>query len=306
MKKLFIPLVFLATFVSCRKSDPTPDPSPTPLVITKADYSINFKAGGIAFSSFQTAAASVTVPSAGENQTWDFSTLAESISYNESGANYLTPTNIAFPTASYGFAASTAWAAGGSVSPYVASTEYTKISDAGVYKLGYSQNAATTITIASLGATINYPAQNLNYTGTTEYPSVLFPAKFGNAPVVTSGLVFTSNYTVNAAAFGLSNTPGQTKKTTTVTSEIIGSGIANFKGIGKVRVLVAKNSYSDKTNYFLGGAPAPAALLTNLGLVDGAITTGATYRFIAENFGTVGFIDVDASGVVTGASFRKS
>ena len=37
----------------------------------------------------------------------------------------------------------------------------------------------------------------------------------------------------------------------------------------------------------------------------GLLFTGSTYRFIAEGLGTVGFIDVNANGVITGVSFRK-
>ena len=103
----------------------------------------------------------------------------------------------------------------------------------------------------------------------------------------------------------MNNTPGQTKLTSSVNQEVIASGVANIKGIGNKRVLVIKNSYSDQSNYFLGGAPAPAALLSNLGITDGSIVTGTTYRFIAEGLGTVGIIDVNASGTITAASFRK-
>ena len=305
MKKLLIPFLFLVTYCSCKKSTQEPEPTPqTPLVITKADYS-NYKVGGAAFSFSTVNNASVTVPANGEGQTWDFSTLAETSSFTTGGTNFLTPTNTVFPAATYMTPTTTAWAVSGSTSSTVAASNFNEVNDAGIFDLGYSQNAATSITIASLGATIAYPIQNLNYTGTTKFPNVLFPAKVGNAPVVTSGIVKTSNYNVNAAAFGLVNTPGQTRVTTSVTSEVVGSGTAKFRNIAAVRVLVTKISYSDRTNYFLGGAPAPAALLTNLGVVDGAITTGTTYRYVAEGLGTVGILEVSATGVVTSAFFRK-
>ena len=93
--------------------------------------------------------------------------------------------------------------------------------------------------------------------------------------------------------------------TTNLKQEVIASGTATLKNIGNVRVLVVKSSYSDKTNYFLNGAPTPAALLSQLGATDGAVTTGSTYRFVAEGLGTVGILEVDATGAVTYATFRK-
>lgn len=301
MKKLLISCLVIATIFACKK----PKPTPTPLVITKDDYSANYKAGGTVFKNFETSNASVAVPIAGTDQTWDFSTLAEINANTTGGANFLAPSNAAFATATYAFIGTTSWSAGGNISPAVANTAFVTLDNDGLFSLGYSQNVATAISIPSLGATINYPVQNLVYTGTIKYPVFLFPAAYGGAAVVTSGMVFTSNYTVNAPALGLSNTPGQTKVTSTVIFDVIGSGTVNLKGIGSVKVLLAKSSISDRTNYFLGGAPAPAALLSNLGLTDGAITTFTTYRFVAPGLGSVGIIDVNAMGNVTYANFRK-
>ena len=289
------------SLVSCSKKDDTQ----APLVITKADFNTNYKVGGTPFTFFEVNNSAVTVPVAGENQTWDFSALAETAVSNNGGATYVTPTSTVFPTATYSFLATGGFTVSGISSPMVATTIYNELNDNGLFALGYSQNATTSIVVASLGATINYAVQNLNYTGTTRYPNVLFPAKFGNSAITTSGIVSTSSFSVSAAALGLNNTPGQTRVTTSVEQEVLGSGTATLKGIGKVRVLVIKNDYSNQTNYFLGGAPAPAALLTNLGVTDGATTTGSTYRVVAENLGTVGFIETNASGTITSASFRK-
>ena len=301
MKKLMICLLATTVIWSCQKSDTTP----APLVITKVDYNTNFKAGGATYNTFQASPTSVTIPTKGENQTWDFSKLAETTTTKSGGATFLTPANTSYPTATFTSAGTLARSVGSATSPTAPATFFTEISDAGIYELGYSQDVASAINVPSLGATISYAVQNLAYTGITKYPTVLFPAKFGNATTNTNGIVLTTNFTVTAAALGLNKTPGQTKVTSSVTIDIIGSGTATLKGIGNVRVLVTKNIWSDITNYFLGGAPAPAALLTNLGITDGAVTTGSTYRFIAEGLGTVGFIYVNANGTITETSFRK-
>ena len=305
MNKIIILLVALSTLMSCSNDKQTETPNQGPLIITKADYLTNYKVNGTTYGFFQTTNNAIAIPTSGENQTWDFSTLTETSTLITGGTNYLTPTNSAFSSATYSSIGTNAWTISGISSPEFDADYFYELNDNGIYNLGYSQNEAAAITVASLGATINYPIQNLNYTGTTKYPFVQFPAKFGNAPVTTSGIIRTSNYTVTAPAFGLNNTPAQTKVTSSLNQEIIGSGNANLKGIGNKRVLVLKSSYSDQSNYFLGGAPAPAALLSNLGITDGTIITGTSYRFIAEGLGSVGVIDVNASGVITSATFRK-
>ena len=108
------------------------DTTPTPLVITKADYNVNFRVGSATYNTFQTSPPSVTVPTKGENQTWDFSKLAEIAT---------------FPN-------------GGATSPTIPATFFSEISDVGSYDLGYSQDAALAISVPSLGATINYAVQN--------------------------------------------------------------------------------------------------------------------------------------------------
>jgi hypothetical protein len=185
-------------------------------------------------------------------------------------------------------------------------TNYIELNDGGIYNVGYSQNQASSIIITSLGATISYPAQNLVYTGsTTKYPIVIFPAKMGNPAVNISNFLSTSNYSVTALAFGLNNTPGQTKITYSITQEVIGSGKVILKGIGEVRALLIKDALTERTNYFLGGSPAPPALLSNLGVTDGETATSTTYRFVGEGLGTIGFIEVNASGNITATNFRK-
>ena len=303
MKQLIITIFAIAALGSCKKSDPEPQ---APLVITKADMATNFKPGGAVytFSKINLTSSTVAAPARGENQSWDFSALAESSISTGGGTAFITPANASFPSATYGFNNTNSWTVSGIASPDFASTDYSEVSDGGYYYLGWSQNATTAISIPSLGATISYPVQNLNFTGTAKYPRIIFPAKYSDS-LTTTNLIKTSNYTVTAAAFGLNNTPGQTKVTTASTIVTTASGTANLKGISNVRVLVIKESWQDKTNFFLGGAPTPTALLNMLGVTDGAITTGTYYRFYGEGLGLVGVISVNAAGTVTEAQFRK-
>ena len=293
---------------SCSDNDaPQPQPEPQgPLVITKADFASNYQVGGTTFSFFLVDNAAVSIPVAGEDQTWDFSTLTELDSNVNGGNLFQTPSNSAFPSATYTYGGQTTYNVSGVVSNLFDITYHIEISDAGAFDLGFSQDEPATISVPTLGATFSYPIQNRNYTGSTKNPTTIFPAQLGNPAVTTNGITDTSSFTVTAPAFGLDNTPAQTVVTTDTTHEIIASGTANLKGIGEKRVLVSKNTYTETINYFLGGAPAPPMLLSTLGVTDGASISGTTYRFIAEGLGTVGFVYVNEAGEIFSASFRKA
>lgn len=307
MKKFILPLIAVTALFSCSSDDDTPaqDPVIEPLVITKADYATNYRPNGQPFTVFNASTLGVSIPVAGEDQTWDFSMLTELESGVFGGSEFLVPSNSEFPSATYYESFLGAYAISGVSSNEYAGDRFYELNDNGIYGLGLSQNESASINVAAIGAVISYTPQTRKYTGTSKLPTVLFPAKYGDAAITTSGIIDTSSFTVNAPAFGLNNTPGQTANTIDVTQEIIASGTANFKGIGNKRVLVSKTDETTTINYFLGGAPAPAALLSLLGATDGTVIKRTTYRFIAEDLGTCGFIDVDESGLITGARFRK-
>lgn len=304
MKKFILPLMSILVLWSCSDDD-TQTPVETPLVITKADYDFNYKVNGAKFGFYMVDNNAVSIPAPGENQTWDYSLLTEIFSTENGAEKFTVPSNAAFPSATYAFAGQSSYSVSGFASDTYDATYFVEISENGAFDLGFSQDEAASLNVTSLDATFSYSPQNRNYTGATKYPIVHFPAKMGNAPVTTTGIVDASSFNVTALVFGLNNVPGQTTFTANVTHEIIASGTMNLKGIGNKRVLVAKNSYTESTNYFLGGAPAPAELLMMLGVTDGASTTGITYRFIAEGLGTVGVIEVNDLGQIYAASFRK-
>lgn len=304
MKKFILPLLALLILLSCSSDDDVQQVI-EPLVITKADYQTHYSPGGETFTVFATLPSNVSIPSPGEDQTWDFSELDELGSGVVGGSDFINPSDPAFPTATYVEGITGFYFISG-----VASNDYTgfrfhELNEDGLFGLGLVQNQTAVLNVEAIGAVINYEAQTRPYTGTPKSPRVLFPAEFGDNPITTNGVEDTSSFTVNAPAFGLNNTPGQTINTYDITQEVIASGTANFKGIGEKRVLVTKSETKTTINYFLGGAPAPAALLSMLGVTDGDTSTETTYRFIAEDLGSAGFIDVDEFGNITSARFRK-
>lgn len=306
MKKLIFPAFVMLSLFACKdKTDVKPDPTDDALVITKADFESGYKPNSTEFKYFLAQSSSVNIPSAGANQTWDFSQLTEQSTINFGGSNFVAANNPAFPSATYSSLGSSRWTISSASSQIFPTNSFYELSNAGYFYLGFSQNQPAEINIPTLGANISFPVQNINYTGITKSPFITFPAKLGNAPVVSNGIVSTNDYLVNAPAFGLNNTPGSTKLTINETIEIIGSGTANLKGIGNKRVLLVKQSFNERTNYFLNGAPAPAALLDQLGATDGTVVSGVTYRFFGEGMGIVGSIFVNANGNITSAVFRK-
>jgi hypothetical protein len=299
MKQLLVIFSILLLMNSCKKSDTV-----LPLVVTKADFTTNYKPAGTGYSFFKTnlAITPVAVPVKGADQTWDFSALSDTATLNFGG--FTAPSNAIFPAATFVTSSMIKFSLGGLGSPEAPGNFFYELSDAGLFELGSTLNAGTTLSIPSIGGTLTYGAQNLNYTGTAKLPFFNLPAQMGDS-VVTSNINYASSYTANAPALGVVNTPGQTKLKITVTNIIIGNGTANLKGIGNKRVLVQKHIEQTQTNYFLGGAPTPTALLTQLGITDGAITTNISYDFFAEGLGQVAKIAVNAAGAVTEARFRK-
>lgn len=302
MKFSILPLIAAFALLSCSSDDDAPA---GPLVITKADYETNFSPNGTPYTLARVSLDEVTLPTAGQNQTWDFTTLTEVSSETFGGAELRVPNNPNFPEATYVSSAPGFYFLGGAQSPNYTAFRYYDLDDSGIYELGLEQTDAVAIDVPNLGATISFPAQTRPYTSTNNLPTVLFPIEYGDAPVSRNNITYPTDFSVFAPAFGLNNTPGQTVLTTDYTQEVIASGQANFTGIGMKRVLVLKSTSVETENYFLGGAPAPASLLNQFGATNGAVETVLYYRYVTEGLGTVGIITTDDSGTIISARFRR-
>jgi hypothetical protein len=304
MKQTFFLVGCILVMISCKKSDtpePTPDPILPPITITKVDFSSNFKPAG----TFKTADINLTssplaVPIAGEKQVWTIHNLA-TVNPLTKGP-YITPSNAAFATATYGINRTSTFGFGSLSSSGTPSTQYLEVNDAGWFSLGNTTSATDVLNIPSIGGTLTYAPQSI--ANTPKFPILNLPASYGNI-TKTGGILSTVSFIANAPAAGVNNTPGQVKTSDSVVNNIIASGTISLSNLGTPRVLVNKQTVYTKTNYFLGGAPAPAALLNTLGLTDGAVTTTVNYDFYAEVWGWVGTITSNAAGTaVVSATFR--
>ena len=81
-------------------------------------------------------------------------------------------------------------------------------------------------------------------------------------------------YTPPAPAPPFTNVPGERRSITTSTNEVVGWGDMKIKRLdgkpsGQRHVMLVKNTISTKDSFFLNGAPAPAALLAQVGISQG-------------------------------------
>lgn len=113
-------------------------------------------------------------------------------------------------------------------------------------------------------------------TQTIVYPSprkiMSFPMTFGN--IWSSGGTSNTNFLLTATAYGLNKTPGFRRSTTLQKDTVKGWGRIRVRKMdgttsGWVDVLAVKSHLNVADSFYLGGSPAPAALLSLMGLTQG-------------------------------------
>lgn len=297
MKKLFIATLTVVAFASCKKDSDTPATT-TEVTLTASDISKDYAAGKTVnyFSVNTSSSAALTAPVAGEKQTWNYSNLVEAGAF----ADAPTAATGSFPSNGYFLPVQLGFANGDVQTVH---SEY-EVGDSGWVRRGVSLPAFT-LNFPDYGATIEYKAQDSKYNKLLPLTPV-FPMKYNSSAEVTD-VVRTENFTVNAAAFGLSNTPGAQTYTNSEELQCMASGKLTLKGYDKAMdVLIVKVHRKLVYNYFLGGAPAPKALLDVLGLTDN--TTIDYYWYDYYNPGGEGYLGtviVDESNHIQGAYFKK-
>lgn len=98
------------------------------------------------------------------------------------------------------------------------------------------------------------------------------------------------NYELTVAAFGLNKTPGQRKRFGYEHRKVVGYGqltIPDFDGSAgaPMEVLLLKVNRSNVDSIYLGGAPAPQALMAAFGLTQGSMAADSFYVFYRPAFG---------------------
>jgi len=184
------------------------------------------------------------------------------------------------------------------------SKDYYELSSSGLAYLGkYVPQVA--LSYPALGGSVTFPAQSIVASSKIYDPAL--PLHYNDADSAKN-ITLTYNMTLSAPLLGLNNTPGTQKTTVSYTDKAIGWGKLQLKGYtDPLDVVVVKRTYTTTLNYFIAGSPAPAALLTVIGLTDGATDTTTTYEFFSTTIGYAGEITLNSTGTaVAEATFRRN
>ena len=98
-----------------------------------------------------------------------------------------------------------------------------------------------------------------------------------------------TNFLLKVGLFGLNNAPGQNIRIVTNTDSIIGWGTLKLKNPSggaalSFNVLMNRTATFAVDSFYLGGAPAPSALLGAFGLTQGQRDTSIGYTFTGTGF----------------------
>jgi hypothetical protein len=227
------------------------------------------------------------LPIIGMNQTWDYSTLRDSLAelyyYGYITQPVTTPRNAAFASATLQADHFTFFQ-----NFPIRTRSYYQVNSAGYGRMGDSisrerftltaltGSASDSLTILAGARTYGQPVR--------EYR---FPMTMGTA--WTSNQRVTTDFLLKVGAFALNNVPGQAISRVTNTDSIVGWGTLRMRHPStgatlNFNVLLNYFKYETQDSFYLGGAPAPAALLTAFGLVQGARDSTIRYNFIGPNF----------------------
>jgi hypothetical protein len=268
MKKIVLSLIGLTAFNFAIGQ--------TPITLTQANYPV--------FTDFvQRQPTSISNPTTTPNNSWDYGT-----------ANGTSSTNPYYPETDpfYTAAGIDSWTNGfvymTSSLGYNVAWEFdfntNGVDEAGIYV--YPQAYDLAGLTGSVNDSIFYPQQG--YIFTSPRRILKFPCTFNdNWNSVSRREV---NFVMNVPAFGLNYAPA--KHIFTVTKQ------DTIKSWGKMRlytptgpsiyydVIMNKIKQTTIDSFYLGGTPAPAALLSAFGVSQGQVTVSNRYIFYRENYST--------------------
>ncbi|MGB0931369.1 MAG: T9SS type A sorting domain-containing protein [Chitinophagales bacterium] len=236
---------------------------------------------------------SIATPSEGSNQLWDYSEipLGTQLSVQDEDAS----NDPGFPNASIRFLGNLNFQ-GFEIPNY----SYLSIDETGYKNVG-NKVIDTSFPIGSITGGANdvlrFPPIARPYEGGTN-DLIRFPANYKDQWSDT--YIAYTDFELTVGAFGLNQTPGVDKQYLSYTREVVGYGeliipLEDGTPSDPVEVLLLKVTSSRIDSFFVGGFPAPPALLGAFGTTQGAVTDfGVSYSFYAPDFpDRVLFIDGD-------------
>lgn len=220
-------------------------------------------------------------PAIGDNQTWNLTNLEiqeeYSIEYFDAkgdefytDAVYYTPTTYSLDKI------------------HIQSLDFFKIDDNGYTKEGRRiEEIVYPITQLTGGPNDNLKIIGGNFPFDGRGDLIQFPAEFGKS--WEQSYVIPTNYELTVEAYGLDHTPGQFMQTNIQTRTVVGSGKLTMPnkngGVMTIDALLIKNNTTTIDSVFLGGQPAPPALMSAFKIEQGATLSVEQYVFYAPGYG---------------------
>lgn len=293
MKKILLPTLVLLAFASFLQAQ-------------TISFSNMNRSASFVDTFYAATSASVSVATPGSGQIWDYSNLVPSGTfgtetyYNASDSSSLYPGALQFFNKNL-------FTPSGLTIP---GAEFTSLNANGWHVLGFFlQGASESLTAFTGGAgdVLDIPQQRLIYSDS------LFYLKFP----VTAQSTWTSFYkrqvafNLTVASSGLNATPGVFQNYTSQTRTVLGSGQIiipdeNGNAMPAVPALMIEVTQTEIDSVFLGGAPAPPALMSVFGLTQGITFNSKYVLFYPLNnveSPIMGY-NLDASGSLTGLYYR--
>jgi hypothetical protein len=251
--------------------------------ITAVDFP---RAAGFTDSVYLADVGTYVAPAEGPDQTWDYSALTAGTLNTRVFTDARADVNIPgahnsreFDLSFQGFP--------------IASTAYEGLDENGWFEVGRTiSEAAYSITAITGG-----PTDTLRFLGANEIfdgriNAVKFPLAYGDE--WEGSETRREHFLLSVAAFGLNRTPGVRQRTGMEERSIVGHGMLTLptvdgENLQPVRCLLLKVKRTTVDSTFLGGAPAPSALLSAFGLTQGATTTDSFYVFYTPGLGAACF-----------------
>lgn len=257
MKQLFL-LFALAVFSTGLLSA-------QPITLTHENYGAVQPGSSMVWNIITTT--NIDAPQPGENRVWDYSSAQTIIFFT---TDYKTPSNNSFPTAT--IANPITYSLAGFV---IEGESYDEVNQEGHFHLGNHFEATSVELDLGFGTgKLDVPTQNAEL----YRKEMVFPATYGSHWITPK-----TRYVVNANLTALlyQNTPSDLVQNYDVNDEIIGWGTILLPGQRSFEVLLKKQVVVQIDSFYIGGQPAPAVILDQLGLQQGDTTLSELFTFHA-------------------------
>ncbi len=250
----------------------------------------------------------------GNNQTWDFSTALDSTSVAPSKYYFIpaslfgaAPANLNDANLAYNYNSQF------QVFSFPSRT-FQKVDSTGYYEIGYATNGAKFPLLAFTGGatdTIYFPALSTRYNRPRQFQK--FPMTANAVWNNLNDREVTAEFQLSIAGFGLNRVPGQRVTIYNFRDTVVGWGTLRLRNPSggaalNFAVLLQRSNFTLVDSFYVGGAPAPAALLNAFALTQGATYTDNTvFSFRAVGFNEpVASVYVSANGPSGGLNYYRA